>query len=345
MALGKKKNPILERGTSTNISPETKDFQLDKNLNVTPPADIEKERLQKEANTQEFGFDPTKINVENTQTQTAAPIKPNFTEPEIIRNQDTGEPTFVKFPDGRVISIAGEKPQVVQDLVNASNAKTATPQGAIEGTDAQAIRQNAQQSQQAVQGIGQQVAPTPDVTDFSSRTGTDVALNAGGLIGATGIGTAIGSFVSAGAAAGTIASPVGTIVGASLGLLAGIGFVLGRIALSRHNVVKRANNVFTESKKSNTFMLNLANAGKTPPADLVSSYNQNFANIIAARNELREQAKTKVGASLSGAQDELADIEIYLADERFRRAQFQNAILQPNPDIVYQIEPDLKSNE
>ncbi len=273
----------------------------------------------------------------NQPKATPAPKK----EPKLERfviDQDTGKASGIRDPiTGKVTFLPPEDIAAIQKKDDVANQVT---ERAIQENDVVKKENNQIIAEQAVQNLGQEVAPDPELTNFNNRLGTDLALNAGAFAGAAGSvagGLGLGTAAAGGAAAGSILPGIGTAVGA----LAAIGIVLGRIALAKRNVVKRADNAFDESVKSNKFLLNLANQGQTDPTELVGAYNQNYANIMASYKELREQTKTKTGQSLSGAQEELGDIEIYLRDEQLRRDVFMRAILQPNPSAIF---PDTEVN-
>ena len=273
----------------------------------------------------------------NTPT-TQAPRRPNFTEPEIIRNADTGEPTFVKMPDGRVVPVAGENSQQVQDLVNSGNRDIATPEGAVEATDAQAQRDQAADQQEAILQLqsgelGQGIRPSVDLSEVPAAA--SAALN----IPAIGAGAASGAALGAGV--GSVVPGVGTVIGGVVGgVVGGISAFLGKLSLDKRQTTKEANKVFTvASGERMTQIMNLANSGIIPPADVVFAYEQNLANIRASRAALREQTKSLVGRQLSGAMDELIVVESYLQNEPFYRAQLMAALAAPNPGKMYEAKP------
>lgn len=258
--------------------------------------------------------------------------KPNFTEPEIIRNADTGEPTFVKMPDGRVISVAGEKPEQVQDLVNKGNEKIATPKGAVEATDAQQVRENAQQQQEAISLLeqGQNVPANVDLSEDPEAA--TAALNTGTIVGgalATG-----GTFAAGGALVG---GPAGAAIGGAIGaLVGGFGAFLGKLAADKRQSTKEAFTVYKINKGERfSEVMNWANSGKVPPSQVQFGYEQIVSNMKASRASLREKTETLVGRQLSGAQEELIQVEDWLANEPNYRRDVILALSNPNPNIVY----------
>ncbi len=349
----KPKLPFQTRGTEITEPPK---ISLEEMAAQTETP----EQKQSRATLEREGFATTtpKIdflsNIPKEETPSLPPVKK---EPFVI-NQETGQVSGIRRPDGEITFLPPED-IIARERKNLA-AKQATELAMQENlavNERNIKEQRGAIIDKIIAQIGQDVPPTAGgLTDFEGRTGTDVLLNTGGLLGAVGgagggllagnllagagaaggAGVAgVGAAAATGAAAGSVLPVVGTIVGATI---ATAGFLLTRVALSRRNVVKRASNVFLESKKSNIDMLNIANRQLMSPQQIVDTYNQNYANIIAARNELREQSKTKTGKSLSGAQEELADIEIYLVTEQSRRNALRMALLNPDANIQYQYE-------
>lgn len=130
----------------------------------------------------------------------------------------------------------------------------------------------------------------------------------------------------------------GAAFGGPLGAVAGGGFaLLGQIVLDQRQSVKESRKFLTTGRTRDNEILNMANSG-VDPSIIVEMYNLNLANLYAARRNLKEKTKTAIGRQLSGAMDELIEVEAYLDLEEFRRQQLINAIANPDPNKILPIQ-------
>lgn len=278
--------------------------------------------------------------VERTPTpQTTVPeIKPS--QPQVIRDQDTGKVSGVTLPDGRTI-LGNEKN--IKAVIEKRFNEQQTPQGAVEGKQ---IAQNQNQiinAQEAANKLGQQVQPNVDLGQSPQETATNLGLNAvsiaGGVTGGAGVGAA------AGAALGTVVPGIGNVVGGVAGgiiggVVGGIGTVSAKISLDRRQATKEAFTVYKSAVKRDTELINLANSGMVSPDEIQLQYDLNLANLRASEAELKKQTRGAVNKQLSGAMDELIQVQAYLNKEGERRTRLAIALQAPNPNLVYSVAPD-----
>lgn len=260
------------------------------------------------------------------------PRKPNFTEPEIIRNQDTGEPTFVKMPDGRVVSVVGERPEQVQDLVSSQTKKTALPEGAVEATDVAAQQNNLEKQQEAIAGLGQEVDPSVTLGKDPLAPG----LARAGVLGS--VGTTTAATIGAAALKGTagVAALATAPVAGALAAAGGLA-IFGAVINDKVKTKKEAAKLFKDSSSRDYLMsLNMANSG-FEPSTVMQNYNIMLANMRESERALEEIAKTSIGRDLVGAQVELNTVRLWLADEPNYRLRLAMALQNPNPSIQYQV--------
>jgi len=274
--------------------------------------------------------------VEPAQNSVAKPQAPEAPKPSVIRNEETGKPSFVLDPvTGKYTSVdAGEG---TQELIN---KREGVAQDLAAGQANITQRQNFETQQQAIGQLGQAVAPSQTIGGGNDALGFARAAAFGGLGGGKGgalIG-AIGAGAATGAAAGTVIPGAGTLAGAAIGTI--LGASLAIFGATINNKVKSKNEAMTlfsdASKRSWTATLNLANQGFEPSA-VVNEYNVMVANIRESQRALREITKTSTGRDLTNAQQELIKVEQWLQDEPNYRLRMQLALQNPNPNLVYQI--------
>lgn len=269
---------------------------------------------------------------------------PKVLQPQVIRNQETGEITGIKTPDGKVI-MAGNKRES-KELIStfSDNTPWDTPKGFVEAEDVAAAQQQFIQQQQAIQQLttGElQQGAQPNVDLSEDPNAASAVLNPLAVAGGITAGA------TAGATVGALGGPVGSaVLGTIGGIVGGFTAFLGKLSSDKRQSTKEAYKVFTlATGERQTQLLNLANSGTIPPADVVFAYEQNLANIRAARASLQEKTRTLIGRQLSGAQDELIAVEMYLANEGYYRAQLMMALQSPNPSRIYTPVPLTEQNE
>lgn len=309
--------------------------------------ELKKARLAQEQITQNRIAAGQNANQTPTADQTQEkpkPIRP--LKPEVIRDGDTGEITGVTLPDGR--TLLGLKPSEVRDLIEKDRQKRELPAGADEaGTTKKAIEQmQAQQQANAAADLlqsNQQAGVQPTVAlgnnaqDLLATAGTSLPSIAAGAASGAGLGAAVGSFVP------ILGTTIGAVAGGIIGALTAFG---AQLAVDRHQTTKEALTVFKKASTTrNTQILNMANSGQFPPAEVVRAYETNLANIREAERELRSQTRGAVGRQLSGAMDELIQVQLYIQNEPYYRAQLMDALRNPQPGRVYPIQEDLNTLE
>lgn len=266
-----------------------------------------------------------------------APTKPNTVS--TFQNQ-TGRDSGITLPDGR--TFLGLGPDDVRAIKEGEDRKNLTATGGA--GQASAVKTVAQQAQEtatikqlmgALGGIGQEVAPTVP----QELAGTGPLAVAGGAAAFAGGALAGGTTGAAIGAIGGPAAPVTVPVVAALGALVGGLSALGaKITASRRQTTKNAYKVYTDSKARDKELLNIANSGTAPPAEVIEQYNRNLANLRVAEKELLKQTRSSVGRELSGAMDELISLQSYMDREPERRRQLTLALLNPNPSLIYGID-------
>lgn len=264
------------------------------------------------------------------------------TVPEVIRDGNTGKISGIKFPDGRVFQ--GLSSGEVNAMVNHFNGERQLPQGTQEAGTARVATENIQQQQQAIQTLStpnNQAAPSvqlgANAQDLAATVGTSIPSIVGGATAGAGVGAGIG----------TLAAPVvGTAIGGAIGgVIGGLSALAAKIAVDKHQATKEAKRVYIDAKGYDTNILNMANSGAYNPSDLVHQYEVNLANVRESERELRAQTRTAVGEKLSGAMDELLDVQLYLSHEHDRRLALLMALQNPNPSIIYPPAQDLNSGD
>lgn len=174
--------------------------------------------------------------------------------------------------------------------------------------------------------------------DIAANVLTNIPSIAAGASAGAGLGATIGSVVPV---AGTA---VGAVVG---GLIGGITAFFGKLALDKRQATREAMKAFrvTSSKRYKELM-NMANARSESPADIMRGYEANLAIIREAERELKAQTRGAVGKQLSGAMDELIEVQLYLESEPYYRNQLWGAIMRPDKSqIDLSIYQDLNTQE
>lgn len=162
-------------------------------------------------------------------------------------------------------------------------------------------------------------------------TAANLGLSTTSLIAGASTGATLGATV------GSVVPVLGTAGGAIIGgVLGGLTAVSAKIASDKRQATKEAFKVYTNGKARDTEILNLANSGIYNPEDIVFQYQLNVANLRAAESELKKQTEGKVNKQLSGAMDELIQVQLYLSHEEERRIRLEQALANPNPSLIYQ---------
>lgn len=294
---------------------------------------------QEQIDSQRQAFADATANNAQANTQTTAPTVKQ-TSPEVIRDEN-GRITGVTFPDGR--TLLGISPREVKNLINQEREATQLPEGAVEAGTARKQAEAQQQAQQAIAGLNAPTQLSPSVqlgqgaSDLAATIGTSIPSIAGGAATGAGLGAAVGT---------AVAPVIGTTIGAVAGgVIGGITALLGKIAVDRRQATKEAKRVYTDAKNVNTKLLNLANSGSVPPAEIIRAYELNMANIREAERELRAQTRGAVGKQLSGAMDELIDVQYYLEQDGLYRIQLIQALGNPDPSKIYPTDEVLNSED
>lgn len=243
-------------------------------------------------------------------------------EGEIIRDQDTGEPTFI-FKGGSYFSVDKEDPNAI--AVGAPEAaQTAESQNALN----------------LFQEFRGQPLP-PDVLASLSPVDIDAyqALATGGAGAAIGaVGTGVGGAI-AGGAVGSAGGPVGAVGGAVLGALAGL--ITGAAAGIRANVGAQLGGQI--SAKEGTFERNrtdlgilITNTNQGGPAlDNVQSFQEVVTRMRLERAQLKKDTSTfyAKGTGNDGTRM-LARYNLFFEQTLpLFEQQMEQAILNPNPNL------------
>lgn len=138
----------------------------------------------------------------------------------------------------------------------------------------------------------------------------------------------------AGATAGSIIPIAGTAIG---GLIGGLGGLTAALTTQRRQATKEANKVFTISTgRDYQLIMNLANQGASP-AEIMTAYNTMLANVRVSERALKKETQNALGRELSGAQDELTNVQLWLENEPMFRQQLILAMQNPNPAAVFNL--------
>lgn len=186
------------------------------------------------------------------------------------------------------------------------------------------------EAQEAAGKIGEQVAPSEILPEFSEGDQATI----GGIARVVGSGAAVGAGI--GAFAGGVGAAPGAIIG---GGAAAIGVLFGVLAADRKQSVRESFTVFrTEKGKVYPQILNLANNPEVSRSSVVDAYNQHIANVKEAERRISVKTAGKEGNDLAKAQDELYQIRQYLSQEPIRIAELTNALNNPDPSKFAQSE-------
>lgn len=152
-----------------------------------------------------------------------------------------------------------------------------------------------------------------------------------------------GAGIAGGAALGArVAGGAGTIAG---GVIGGLFALQNKISADKKQATRESLALFRSTKERHREIMNLANSGQNNPSDVIDLYNQNFANLLEARDNLRLLTKNKVGKQLSNAQDRLIQVESYIQFENIRRAELSAALLNPDPNKIVSVTPEPEEQE
>jgi len=107
--------------------------------------------------------------------------------------------------------------------------------------------------------------------------------------------------------------------------------------LNQRQGVKEQATIFSTSVSNLNEIKNAVNKGEISPDDAIIMWNEELKNINEAERKLIETTNGNLGlnAFLSGGKDELVKIESFNRVDKFlMRRQFEQAILNPNPDNI-----------
>jgi uncharacterized protein YcfJ len=201
-----------------------------------------------------------------------------------------------------------------------------TPQGTVEAADVAAQRTRIEQSQQAIQDVGnltpeQEARNVVKPEGVAAQATTMGALVGGGVVGAkfgAGIGTAI-------------APGPGTAVGAGAGFVFGaIAGAFSKISIQKRQDVKQAYAVFTQAKSNMGWIIDNVNSGALSPNQAAEMWDEQLANFNSAYRNLKLDTQNNLDRFLSGGADELAKIEAFSMRVPALQQELQIAMLTPN---------------
>lgn len=264
---------------------------------------------------QQFGFAP----------KVAPPPKE-----EEKKGAGSGAATFETLAGG-----SNELNQIERNMNKAAAGEAINQQRSVQ--EVRALQQQDQLRLSQAQQAAQTASPSvnlPEVGGILNPTtiGTNIPSIAGGVTAGAGLGATIGAATTLG-----LGAPIGAAIG---GVIGGITAYLAKLSSDRRQSTKNAKKVFNiASGERYNEIINSANQQSESPADIMYAYEVNLANIQESRRNLRELTKDKVGADLSGAMDELIEVEMYLDREPEYRQQLLIAIANPNPSKIKQIIP------
>lgn len=252
-----------------------------------------------------LGFELTKP----VEKPTPPPIKQGV---ETFKSADTGRPSGVSMPDGRVFF--GLNADDIKTIVSGEQKKEQIPGTQPVGTAA-ALNEQARQGAALQNKIG--VLPPEQMQQKSM--GEDVlttGLSLGAIAGGAGTGAAAGALVG---------GPIGAVAG---GIIGGASALFGKLTLERRQDVKVAKANFDNAKASLSNLRNLALTNPELRESIIKQWNDNLVVIRSSERALREQNKTLVGKKLADNLDELADIEQFYRDyPLLYELQFRNSIM------------------
>lgn len=166
-------------------------------------------------------------------------------------------------------------------------------------------------------------SPTTALTNLPS-------IGAGAIAGA-GTGAVLGSFVP------VVGTGIGAVAG---GVIGAVTAYFAKLSVDRRQTTKNAKKVFTIATDTRyKEIMNSANLQTNTPAEVMFAYEVNVENIRASHRQLRELTKNKIAADLSGAMDELIEVEMWLQQEPLYRQQLLIALANPDPRKVQQVIP------
>jgi hypothetical protein len=142
-----------------------------------------------------------------------------------------------------------------------------------------------------------------------------------------GRGAAIGGFVG-----GRAATP-GLIIGSIIGFAGG---VLDAVSQDKREVVTNADRIRADVEKSLPAIINAVNAGGNP-SEAIKAFNKQEQLLRVAQAILKEETKSKSGATLSQGLSELQEVEDMLDLMNQERTELRNAILNPDPNRMREI--------
>lgn len=258
---------------------------------------------------------------------------------QVIRD-NTGRVTGVQV-NGKVYN--GIPKAQTEAIINAELKKTTIGNNNIPDAQTAAQEKNASaQVQQALNQQGQQMQPTVSLDtagstqDYVTNAATNIPSIVGGAAALGGTGAAIGTAIAPGV--GTIA---GGVIGAVVG---GVSAFIAKMTTDRRQATKEAYKTFQiSSDKRYKEVLNMANNKQDTPADILQAYEINLANIKESKRALRELTRSSVGKQLSGAQEELIQVEEWLRNEPYYKQQVIDALRNPQVGLVYSTQ-DLNSS-
>lgn len=262
-------------------------------------------------------------------TQTSAPIKP--ATPELAPELTPEEKAIRQREAGNAYVRAREK--ALSQGASRQEANT------IANNISSGIGQDAynpavvQQQKQLVESVGQ-LTPEQQNREIIQGEGwvdtVQIAQGTGaGAIAGGGAGFAAGSALAPFTAGLSI--PVLTAGGIIVG---GIGGYYATIAYDKTQDVKQARVTGTTAYSNMNYFINQANKGMNKQ-EAVAGFNEATSLLYASEETLKRETQGKIGRELSRATDELARIQSQINQVPGLQLAMQQAILNPNPNIVY----------
>lgn len=257
------------------------------------------------------------------------PVGTPLTTQEIMNlPKGTGTPSTDKKPEGFVGSSNDEGNAFIREREKLA-AQIQEKSGV---SNKQATAQANQQLEQAGTsfkqvGVGEAQAFANSLQGQQQQASVDLSGDNPALAAALNL-PSIGAGAVSGAGVGAlVGGPVGAVAG---GIIGGLSAFLAKLSLDKRQATKEAYKVFTRTTgESYSEVLRAANSG-FPPGDVMTRYEGVVANVRASQSALKRETKTTLGKQLSGAQDELLAVELWLDNEEFYRAQVIQAIQNPN---------------